>query len=499
MSVSDQPYDKDGVLRASIDRSLRHPVMFFFTSGAAWLAVAILLGIITSAQSGHPDFLSGASWLTYGRLKPAHETALIYGWGCQAAFGMMIWLMARLSRQPCRSPGTILVAGHVWNLVISLGIIGILAGGGTGMPWMEMPAFAWVPMLIAYTAIVIWSMVQFKLRPEGHTYISQWYLMAALIWFPWFFASSHLLVHGFDGSPLGAATVNAWYRSAMLLMFFAPVGIGMAYYLVPKVLGRPVYNYSLSLIGFWALAIIAPWAGIQKITGAPIPHFLPYVGAFATILFAVPAAIAGINLLKTALEDLGTVNESPTLRFTVWGLAFLLVFGVAAVLLNSPNLLGLNLLAITQFTISGYGFEVLGIYGFFSFIAFGAIYFIVPRITRREWLSRRLIKMHFFLSIYAVGGIALIAIFGGVMQGVGQEDFGQAWMAVAGRAYPYTTFATIAWSFLLISNIFFFIHLKLMWLRLGKRSSHPTLLIEAHHASPHGPEGDIDNAGSMVH
>jgi hypothetical protein len=37
-----------------------------------------------------------------------------------------------------------------------------------------------------------------------------------------------------------------------------------------------------------------------------------------------------------------------------------------------------------------------------------------------------------------------------------------------------------------------------MWLRLGRRSSHPTLLVSAHHShgtSPHGEEGDIDNAG----
>jgi len=494
MSVPDPNYDKDGVLRASIDRSLRHPVMFFFTSGAAWLAVAILLGIVSNAKVTAPDYLGDCSWFTYGRVFAAHQAALIYGWGCQAAFGMMIWLMARLSRQTCRNAGTILVAGHVWNFALSLGIIGIMAGGGTGMSWMEMPSFAWMPMLLAYIGIAIWSMVQFKVRPAGHTYISQWYLLAALIWFPWFFGSSHFLVHGFGGSPLGAAGVNAWFRSAILLLFFAPVAIGMAYYLVPKVLGRPVYNYSLSLIGFWTLAIVSPWAGLQKLTGAPIPNFLPYLGAFAAILFAVPAAMAGINLLKTAATDMKTVNESPTLRFTVWGLIFLLVFGLASVVLNAPKVL-----SITQFTISGYGFEVLGIYGVFSFIAFGAIYFIVPRITRREWLSKRLIKMHFFLSVYGVSVVVLVALFGGLMQGVGQEDFTQPWYNAAGFASPYALAATVAWSFLLISNIFFFLHLTLMWLRLGRRSSHPTLLVDPHHDNPHGPEGDIDNTGSMVH
>jgi len=490
MSTPDHHEEDDATLRASIDRSLRHPVMFFFTSGAAWLAVAILLGIIASAKMHSPGFLDGPGWLGYGRVFAAQQNALLYGWGCQAAFGMIIWLMARLSRQPLRAAGTVLVAGHVWNLAITLGIIGILGGGGSGMPWMEMPAFAWVPMMLSYVAIAIWSMVQFKVRPAGHTYISQWYLLAALIWFPWFFASAHLLVHGFGGSPLGAANVNAWYRSALLLLFFAPVGIGMAYYLIPKVSGRPVYNYALSLIGFWALALVAPWAGAQKLTGAPIPAFLPYLGAFAAILFAIPAAIAGINLLKTVARAGEVVSISPTLRFTVSGVVFLLILAAASVFLNTPGVL-----KFTQFTFSTYGYDLLAIYGFFSFVAFGAIYFIVPRITRREWLSKRLITWHYFLSIYGVGLVILLALFGGLMQGIAQEDYTQAFANAARTGWEYAVANTMAWCFLLVSNLFFFLHLTLMWLRLGRRSSHPTLLTPDHHDSPHGPEGDIDNTG----
>lgn len=493
-SDSDKNLEIDAVLCASIDRSLRHPVMFFFTSGAAWLAVAILLGIISSAKVHCPEFLDGCPWLTYGRVFAAHQSALVYGWGFQAAFGMMIWLMSRLSRQECRASGLILMSGHLWNVVISLGVIGILAGGGTGVPWMEMPTFTWVPMLMAYVGIVIWSMVQFKVRPQGHTYVSQWYVLAAMIWFPWVFASSNLLVFGFSGSPLGAANVAAWFHSAMLLLFFVPVGIGMAYYLVPKVSGRPVYNYTLSLLGFWVLAAIAPWAGAQHLMGAPIPNFIPYLGGFATIMFALPAVFAGINLLKTVSNAGHAVANSPTLRFTIAGVIGLLLLGLACVFLNAPKL-G----TLTQFTISGYGFDLLVIYGFFSFVAFGAIYFIVPRITRREWLSRRLIKMHFIFSVYGVFGIVVLTLFGGVMQGVFQDYFDQPWSSAAQSVYPYAVFATIAWCFLLFSNFFFFIHLSLMWLRLGRRSSHPTLLISSHHDSPHGPDGDIDNVGTAAH
>ena len=484
--------DQDTVLRAGIDRSLRHPVMFFMTSGAAWLAVSIVLGIISSAKVHSPGFLSSYGWLTYGRVFPAHINALIYGWGFQAAFAVIIWLMARLSRKECTAAGIILAAGHVWNLGVMLGIFGILAGASTGMPWMEFPAFTWPVLLVSYFAIIIWSFIQFRVRREGHVYISQWYLLGAMVWFPWIFITANVLLHWMTGHPVMAAGINVWYKSALMFLFFTPVAIGTAYYLAPKVTGHSVHSYSLAKLGFWSLAVIAPWAGMQKLTGAPIPYFLPYVGAAATVLLFIPAIAAAINILRTAFSSKETLASSPSLRFTVMGIVGLVVVGFAAVALNLPE----TTLPLTQFSLSGYGFEILALYGFFTFVMFGAVYFIVPRVTRREWLSRRLISMHFLFSAYGIISVVLFAIFGGLQQGIGQEDWTQPWEAAATRAFPYAVGTTIAWVFILISNIFFFLHLTLMWLRLGRRSSHPTLLVSAPgHSLPHGEEGDIDNAG----
>jgi cytochrome c oxidase cbb3-type subunit 1 len=485
--------EQDALLRAGIDRSLRHPVMFFMTSGAAWLAVSIILGILSSAKVHSPSFLDGCSWLTYGRVFPAHLNALVYGWGFQAAFAVMIWMMARLSRKECTASGLILTAGHIWNLGVSLGVIGILSGHSTGMPWLEFPAFTWPVLLASYLIITIWSFIQFRVRPEGHVYISQWYLLAAMVWFPWVFITANTLLHCLPGHPLMANGINAWYKSALLFLFFAPVALGTAYYLAPKVTGREVHSYSLAKLGFWSLAVIAPWAGMQKLTGAPIPYFLPYVGAAATVLLFIPAISAAINLLRTMTSSPTTLAASPSLRFTMAGVIGLVVLAVAAVLLNLPN----STLQLTQFSLSGYGFEILALYGFFSFIMFGAIYFIVPRVTRREWLSRNLITMHFLFSIYGIMAVVLFGLLGGLMQGIGQEEWTKPWESAAARSFPYAVGTTIAWCFILFSNVFFFLHLTLMWLRLGRRSSHPTLLIaeHGHAASPHGEEGDIDNAG----
>lgn len=503
---------QDALLRAGIDRSLRHPVMFFFTSGAAWLALSIFLGIISSLQTHSPaqplsflawcvhifsfGFIETPNWtgsvgfLTYGRLAPAHMNMLIYGWGFQAAFAVIIWLMARLSRKECTSAGVILAAGHVWNLGVALGTLGILAGFGTGMPWMEFPTFAWPVLLLSYVVIIIGAFIQFRVQPEGHVYISQWYLLGAMIWFPWVFITANTLLHVLPGHPVMAAGINAWYKSSLIFLFFMPVALGTAYYLAPKVTGKPVFSYALAKLGFWSLAIIAPWAGMQKLAGAPIPYFLPYLGATATVLLFIPAIAASLNILRTMSSSAETMAASPSLRFTAAGIVGLVLLGLASVVLNLPD----STLPLTQFSMSGYGFEILAIYGFFSFVMFGAVYFIVPRVTRREWLSRRLIKMHFLFSMYGIITVALVALFGGLQQGIGQEDWAQPWSNAATRAYPYAVATTIAWCFILISNIFFFLHLTLMWLRLGRRSTHPTLLGKAHHStSPHGTDGDIED------
>jgi cytochrome c oxidase cbb3-type subunit 1 len=312
-----------------------------------------------------------------------------------------------------------------------------------------------------------------------------------MVWFPWVFITANTLIHCLKGHPIMAAGINAWFHSAFIFLFFVPVGLGVSYYLAPKVTGRPIVSYSLSKFGFWALAIIAPWAGFQKLAGAPIPYFIPYVGAAAAILLFIPLCAAAVNILRTIASNSELSVKSPTLRFAAAGGIGFVVLGFTGLLLNWPG----STLQLTQFTISNYGFDLLAIYGFFTLTMFAGIYFIVPRITCTEWISAKAIQLHFLLSVYGVVSISIVTLFGGMMQGSAQEDFKVAWTSASDYSRPYSVAISVAWGLILVSNIIFFIHLVRMWLNGGLNQADPTLIEASHSSPPHGSDGDIDNAG----
>src|SRR5208282_6762021 len=85
-----------GSLGPPVDASLRVPLLALFGGAALWLVVGSVLGMIASIKFHAPDFLANCAWLTYGRLQPAADNALLYGFCLPAGLGVALWLLARL-------------------------------------------------------------------------------------------------------------------------------------------------------------------------------------------------------------------------------------------------------------------------------------------------------------------------------------------------------------------------------------------------------------------
>jgi cytochrome c oxidase cbb3-type subunit 1 len=474
-ATSEPDSQADTLRRAAIDRSVKGPVLFLFLNGAFWLMASTLLGVLAAVKSFAPEFLE-FPFLSFGRVQPAHLNALVYGWGVQAALGVMLWITARRTGQELRTgKALMIVAGVFWNITVTLGLIGILFGGNTSMEWLEMPAFTW-PVLLACFLVYAIPMVRMfarAFRPDGFL-ISLWYIVGACLWFPWIYITANVCLHCIPSLGAMGAGVNAWYVHALILLFFVPVAIGSAYYFIPKITGQPIASFPLASLGFWLLAVIAGWTGMQRFMGGPLPAWMVAVGAMAAMLLLIPTGIVGLNQHLTTLGKHKLVATSPTLRFTFFGA---IIYPIAALVLAliSNFWSGFSF----QFSHAWYGYQVVAVYGFASMCIFGAMYYIVPRLAGCEWLSVRLIRNHFWFSVYGVATIVVTSLVAGVQQASDintPERWDQPWLSVVLNARPYLVARAVAWALITWSNIWFLIHLVLMVAGLGRRSATPTLL-----------------------
>src|SRR5437588_3189236 len=279
--------DVEHVERALIDASTRVPVLMFYASAVVWLLIGTLLAGFTSFKLHSPDLLSNVSFLTWGRIRPAHLNVMLYGWASMVGMGTAIWLMARLCRATMRHPLLLVTGGAFWNLGVLLGICGILMGDSTGYHWLEFPSYAAVTLFIAYSIIGSWAVLMFRFRRGDPIYITQWYLLAAFLWFPWMYLAAQTMLFIVPVQGVLQAAVNWWYANNLLFLWFGSLGLGTAYYMIPKVIGRPVYSYHLAAIGFWTYAVFASWTGMQQLVDGPFPAWMVTASIAAMILCVI--------------------------------------------------------------------------------------------------------------------------------------------------------------------------------------------------------------------
>ena len=476
MSPEDQsapPYDvtpEDILQRVAIDRSTRLPVLFFFTSAAAWLLISTILGLVSSIKLVAPGFL-GIDWLNYGRSQPAFLNALLYGWAFQAGLGVMIWLMARLCRTELKNPITLVVAGHFWNAGVAAGLVGILAGYGTAMKWLEFPSFVWPILLVSYSLIVVWLVVMFSARRKGSVFISQWYLLAACFSFPWLYLTANLILNVFKGTGVAGPVIASWYANNILFLWLVPVGLASTYFIIPKIVGKPIHSYQFATLAFWGLMGIAPWAGAQSLIGGPIPAWMPSIGAAAQVLLLIPVLAVGINHYLTVKGSHKLIEVSPSLRFTFFGSIGYVVTAVSAAVLSS--------LSLSRYTAFGYAQDavtITGIYMFFTMSMCGAIYFIVPRITGCEWVSGGRIRFHFWGSAYACISLVVVLLTAGFSHGAGADNWDTDMGDAVTFSSGYLVGRIISWVFLAAANAVFLHHLALMVSNFGRKAGAPTMI-----------------------
>ncbi|MDB5826580.1 MAG: cytochrome c oxidase, subunit [Variovorax sp.] len=445
--------------RVDADSSTAFPVFMFIAFACAWLLVGSFAGLTSSIKLHEPDWLVNQAWMTFGRLRTVHLNAVLYGWISNAALGVVLWVLPRLLRTRLIGGIWAMLGGALINTGIAGGIGAIAAGWSDGMEYLEIPWQIAIFIFIGFVLVILPVLFTLVNRKAEDLYVSVWYMVSALLWIALLF-----LVAKLPGVHTGVqqATTNWWYGHNVLGLWFTPVSVGAIYYFLPKVIGRPVRSYNLSILGFWTLAFFYGQVGGHHLIGGPVPGWLTTLSIVQSVMMVIPVVAFGINMSMTMRGRVRLALYSPTLRFMMFGGFMYLASSLQG---SFEALRSIN--QVTHFTHYTVAHAHLGAYGFVTMVMFGAIYFMMPRVLNWEWPYPKLITLHFWLSAVGIciyfGGLSI----GGWLQGKAMLDAARPFMDSVTLTLPYLQSRSVGGSLMVLSHLVFVGHFLAMSLRFG--------------------------------
>lgn len=460
-TTADAPDDDELQARSTADRSSRTPVLWWLSSSIVWLLLGSLFGVIAAVKLHLPDWLVTDATLTFGRIRPAHLNVVAYGWASMAGVGVGLWLIPRLFKTALVGGRWATAGAVIWNLGLATGTAALLAGISDGMEWLEFPWPADIALVAGGALAAVPLILTLIQRRVQHLYVSSWYLIGALVWFPMLFITANI-PNLFGG--VEQAMLNWWFAHNVLGLWLTPLGLAAAYYFIPKIVGAPIYSYGLSLIGFWALALFYSQVGLHHLIGGPIPTWAVTISIVHSVMMAIPVIAVAVNHHMTVAPFWRLLLHSPTLRFVVLGA---MMYTFASLQGSMEALRSIN--TITHFTHYTVAHAHMGVYGFYSFVMFGSIYFIMPRLTGWEWPHAWAISLHFWLVF---GGFAIYfwpLTVGGWLQGLAMLDAARPFMESVALTQPYLIARSVGGTLMTLGHLVFATHFLMVVLREGPR------------------------------
>ena len=445
--------------RVDADRSSAFPVFMFIAFACFWLLIGSFAGLISSFKLHEPDWLVQQAWLSFGRIRSVHLNAVIYGWSSNAALAVILWVLPRLLRTRLHGAIWAMIGGTFINAGIVAGVGAIAAGWTDGMEYLEIPWQIDIFIFAGFALIILSALYTLVNRRVEHLYVSVWYMIAALLWFAVLFFVANLPgVH----TGVQQATTNWWYGHNALGLWFTPVSVGAIYYFLPKIIGRPVVSYNLSLLGFWTLAFFYGQVGGHHLIGGPIPGWLTTLSIVQSVMMIIPVIAFTINMKGTLKGQMHLARYSPTLRFMMFGGLMYLASSVQG---SFEALRSVN--TVTHFTHFTVAHAHLGMYAFVSMVMFGAIYFMLPRVLDWEWPYPRLITLHFWLSAVGMAIYFIGLSIGGWLQGMAMLDAARSFNESVTLTAPWLKSRSVGGSLMTLGHLVFVGHFFAMALRFG--------------------------------
>ncbi len=157
---------------SEIDVSCRLPLLVLFISAAVWLVLGSIFALLGSLIFHKPELFSNSFTFSYGHLVSVRTTSFLYGAGIQPGIAFTIWLFCRLGRTPLAQPILVTVGAALWNLGVTVGVIGIFVGDATGFETLEIPRYAALIVFLGYLIVATLAVVTLHGRRERQLYVS---------------------------------------------------------------------------------------------------------------------------------------------------------------------------------------------------------------------------------------------------------------------------------------------------------------------------------------
>ncbi len=382
-----------------------------------WGIVGMSVGLLLAFLFLFPNLTDGISWLSFGRLRPLHTNAVIFAFVGNAIFAGIYYSLQRLLKARMFSDALSNINFWGWQLIIVAAAISLPLGYTSSKEYAELEwpidiaiALVW----IAFGVNMIGTIIK---RRQRHLYVAIWFYLATFVTvavlhifnslaLPVGFLKSYSVYAGVQD-----ALVQWWYGHNAVAFFLTTPFLGLMYYFIPKMANRPVYSYKLSIIHFWSLIFIYIWAGPHHLLYSSLPDWAQNLGVAFSIMLLFPSWGGMINGLLTLRGAWDKVRTDPTLKFMVVALT-----GYGMATFEGPMLSLKNVNAIGHFTDWIIAHVHVGALAWNGFLAFGMIYWMLPRLFKTKLFSIGLANFHFWIGTLGIILYALPMYVAGFVQ-----------------------------------------------------------------------------------
>lgn len=422
--VTEKAFYKDALAKTS--NSVTEKIFYddtiikhFILATMIWAGAAFLFGLIAALQLAYWPLNGNMEWITFGRLRPLHTNAAIFAFAGNAIFAGIYHSSQRLLKTRLFSDVLSKIHFWGWQLIILAAAITLPLGYSQAKEYAELE---W-PIDIAIAAVWVVFAINFfmtlRQRREKHMYVAIWFYIATIITvatlhivnsieIPVTFLKSYPIYAGIQD-----ALVQWWYGHNAVAFFLTTPFLGLMYYYVPKAANRPVYSYRLSIVHFWALVFIYIWAGPHHLLYTSLPEWAQTLGMIFSVMLWAPSWGGMINGLLTLKGSWHLLRTEPLIKFFVAALTF---YGMST--FEGPLLSIKSVSALGHYTDWIIGHVHSGALGWNGFLAFGMIYYLVPRLWNTELYSKKLLENHFWIGLTGILLYYISMVVSGITQGL---------------------------------------------------------------------------------